>query len=43
MTERGVFVTNLEYDLPVAKEMTYNALKQGFEGLKDYPKGDKGF
>ena len=32
MTEYGVFVKNREYTLPVTKEMTYNAVKQG---LKD--------
>ena len=42
MTERGIFITNRDDDLLVAKEMTYNALKQGFEGRNDYPKGNKG-
>lgn len=39
-TEKGVFVTNREFDLPSAKVMTYNALKQGFHGAKWFSKGE---
>ena len=41
-TDKGVFVTNSEYDLPCAKLLTYNALKQGFDGRADFPKGNDG-
>ena len=40
--DNGVFVTNTEYDLPCANIITYNALKEGFDGQAAFPKGNEG-